>query len=123
MTDEGTETKERDKGKEETAREDTVRSFLRELYGREMAPTIAAAWVIALIYIALAVWSAVKFFGTDDAKLQILWATIFLASFMAIGLVKVFAVQMVHRQNLKRAIKKLEAQVTQLEARLDQKNR
>ena len=123
MTDEGTEPTGRERRTGKSAREDTLRSFLRELYSREMAPTIAAVWVIALIYIALAVWSAVKFFGTDDAKLQILWATIFLASFMAIGLVKVFAIQMVHRQNLKRAIKRLEAQVTQLEARLDQKNR
>jgi len=109
--------------KQEASREDTLRSFLRELYGRQMASTIAAAWIIALVYLALAVWSAVRFFGAADAKSQIMWATIFVASIVAIGLVKIFAIQMVHRQNIKRAIRRLEARVVQLEERLDQKNR
>ncbi len=107
----------------EAAPEDTLRSFLRELYGRKMASTIVAAWGIALIYVAVAVWSAVRFFGAADTRSQIMWAAIFLACFMAIGLIKVFAIMMVHRQSVRREIRRLEAKVAELAASPDQQKR
>jgi membrane protein YdbS with pleckstrin-like domain len=96
------------------AREDTIRSMLSEFYSRKMAATSAMIWVISVLFLAVAVYSAVMFFRTTETKYQILYAAIFLAAFNAMGLMKIFAWQILHKNSIKREIKRLELRLAQL---------
>jgi len=101
------------------SREDTIRSMLSELYSRKMAAVTAVMWVIGVLFLAAAVYSAVAFFGTPETKGQILYATVFICSFYAIGLIKIFAWQMLHRNSIKREIKRLERRIAELVSSLN----
>jgi hypothetical protein len=95
-------------------REGSIRSMVREFYSRRMAWTAAFIWVVALILVGLAVFSAVRFFGATETKSQILYATLFLTFFYWLGLMKVFAWQMVHRNSIAREIKRLEIRLAEM---------
>lgn len=103
-------------GNYDEEREDTIRSMLSEFYSRKMIATAAIMWVIGLVLLGAAVWSAVAFFGTPTTQYQIMYATIFLSCFLGLGLLKIFAWQMLHKNSLKREIKRLELQVAELAA-------
>ena len=105
------------------SREDTIRSMLSEFYSRKMAATAALVWVIGVLFLAAAVYSAVAFLGTAETKGQILYATVFICSFYAIGLMKAFAWQMLHRNNIKREIKRLELRIAELVSSLNKTTR
>jgi hypothetical protein len=95
------------------SREDTIRSMLSEFYSRKMAATSAFIWVIAMLFLAGAVYSGVRFFAVAETKDQILYATIFLACFYGMGLMKIFAWQVLHRNSIKREIKRLELRLAE----------
>jgi multisubunit Na+/H+ antiporter MnhG subunit len=96
------------------SREDTIRSMLSEFYSRKMAATAALVWAVGIPLLAVAVYCAVAFFRTDQTKSEILYATIFLTCFIFIGLLKVFAWQTIHRNSIKREIKRLELRIAEL---------
>ncbi len=62
---------------------------------------------------------AVKFFAADQTKSQIMYAAIFIVACQFAGRMKVFAWQMIHRNNIKREIKRLELSIATLVASLD----
>ena len=99
---------------EDDLKEDTLRSMLHDFYNRKMLPIIVLLWVDFLIFLALAVFSAVKFFETDRTKCQIMYAVIFLCCVQVFVLIKIFAWQMIHRNSIKREIKRLRADITEL---------
>jgi hypothetical protein len=101
------------------SREDTIRSMLSEFYSRKMAATAAFIWVIGVLFLAGAVYSAVVFFKTAEIRYQIMYATIFLSCFFGIGLMKIFAWQMLHRNSIKREIKRLELRIAELASALN----
>jgi hypothetical protein len=96
------------------SREDTIRSMLSEFYSRKMAATSAMIWVISVLFLAGAIYSAVSFFGTPETKYQIMYATIFIACFIGMGLMKIFAWQVLHKNSIKREIKRLELRIAEL---------
>jgi multisubunit Na+/H+ antiporter MnhG subunit len=105
------------------AREDTIRSMLREFYSRRMAATSAFIWGVSVLFLAVAVYSAVAFFGAAETKTQILYATIFIAAFQAMGLMKIFAWQVLHKNSIKREIKRLELRLAELAPSLSKTTR
>ena len=62
----------------------------------------------------LAIFSGIKFFDADQLKDQLMYAVIFICSIQFICLMKIFAWQMIHRNGIKREIKRLEMKITQL---------
>jgi hypothetical protein len=100
----------------DNSREDTLRSMLSEFYSRKMAAAAVLVWVIGVLFLAAAVYSAVAFFRTAETKYEILYATIFITCFNGMGLMKVFAWQMLHRNSIKREIKRLELRIDELMA-------
>jgi len=101
------------------SREGSIRSMMSEFYSRRMLWTAVFIWTVALILFIGAVLSAVKFFGAAETKGQILYATLFLTLFYWLGLMKIFAWQMVHRNSIAREIKRLEIRVAELRKLLD----
>ena len=96
------------------SKEEGLRSIVRDFYTRKLMSSVILAWVIATVFIGLAVYSAVQFFKTDQIQHQILYAALFLWGVHEFGVIRIFAWQMAHRHNLKREIKRLELRVVEL---------
>jgi hypothetical protein len=96
------------------SREDSIRSMIGDFYNRRMLSTAVLIWAVGLIFMAGAIYSAVRFFEAGETKAQILYATLFLCLFNLIGLLKIFAWQIIHRNGIRREIKRLELRVAEL---------
>ncbi len=94
--------------------EDSILWMLSEFYSPRMRAVAVFIWVIGLAFLILAIYSAVRFFRVTDTKHEVLFATIFICCFNGIGLMKVFAWQMIHRNSIKREIKRLELRLAEL---------
>ena len=117
MTDERIEKIIQDIGNYDEAKEDSLRSMLADFYNKRMLSSIIVLWVYGIAFTALCIFSAVRFFDTENVKDLIMYATIFLSSVVFISLVKTFAWQMIHRNSIKREIKRLEVRIAELAAR------
>ncbi len=85
-----------------------IRSIFFEFYNRQMMPVVVIVWVQAIVYIAIAVYSAVRFFDTEQTKDMIMYATIFLTMMVLLCLIKVLAFQFIQRHTFLRRIDALE---------------
>ncbi len=94
--------------------EDSILWMLSEFYSPRMRAMAALLWVIGLAFLILAVYSAVSFFRTTDTKQAILFATIFICCFNGLGLVKIFAWQIIHRNSIKREVRRLGQRMAEL---------
>ena len=65
--------------------------MVSDFYNRKMVSVAIFVWVFALIFIALAIFSGVKFFQSEQVKDLIMYAVIFLLSAHLIALMKIFA--------------------------------
>jgi|WetSurSiteA1Bulk_404760.scaffolds.fasta_scaffold17811_2 hypothetical protein len=84
------------------SREDTLRSMLSEFYGRKMTTTAILVWGFGVLFLAAAVYSAGAFFRTAETGHQIMFTTMFISSLFGVGLMKIFAWQMMLRNSIKR---------------------
>jgi len=79
-----------------------------------MLPTVVLVWGMGITFMAGAIVSAVMFFATEQVQYQIMWAVIFLTCIQWVGSMKIFAWQMIHRNGIKREIKRLELRIAEL---------
>ena len=96
------------------SKEEGLRSIARDLYSRRLMTSAIATWTVATVFIGLAVWSALRFFHTDQTRWQIMYAVLFLVGVHELGVIRIFAWQMVHRHSIKRDVKRLELGVAEL---------
>jgi hypothetical protein len=92
----------------------SLRSMLKDFYNRKMLSVIILTWVWFLIIFTVAIFSAVKYFQSEQPKDLIFYAAIFIIAIQFVVLMKIFAWQMIHRNSIKREIKKLELRITEL---------
>ena len=71
-------------------------------------------FLIAVVIIGLAVFSGIRYFRVEQVKYQIMYAAIFICCIQFIALIKVFAWQLMHRNSIKREIKRLELRIAEL---------
>ena len=86
----------------------------RDFYNRKMLSVIILVWTYGLVFIAGAIFSAVKFFDTEHTKFHIMYAAIFVCCIQFIVLLKIFSWQMIHRNSIKREIRRLELRIAEL---------
>jgi uncharacterized membrane protein YbjE (DUF340 family) len=96
------------------AKEDSLRSMLGDFYSRKMLSVVVLLWVWAIIFCAGAAYSVMRFFHTDQIRDQIMYAAIFICLVQFVGLMKVFAWQMMARNSVKRDVKRLELRIAEL---------
>lgn len=96
------------------SKEEGLRSIVRDFYSRKLMSSVILVWVMAIVFVGLAVFSAVHFFKTDQIQRQIMYAALFVVGLHEFGVIRIFAWQMAHRRNLKREIKRLELRVAEL---------
>ena len=102
-------------------KENTMCSMLKDFYNKKMLFWIILLWVYFLVFLALAVFSGIKFFKTDLTRYQIMYAAVFVCCIQFFALIKIFAWQMIHRNNIKREIKRLELRIAELTETLKNK--
>jgi hypothetical protein len=98
----------------EESRGNTLRGMIGDFYNRQNTSVVIVIWVFALICIALAVYCGIAFFRTADTRMQIMYATSFIVLMQFVNLCKVFAWQIIHRNGIKREIKRLELRIAEL---------
>ncbi len=70
--------------------------------------------IIIVAAMAAAVWLAILFFGTEEIRDMILYATLFNTCMLAIASVRLFLWQLLLRQGVMREIKRLELRLVEL---------
>lgn len=98
----------------EDAKENSIMSMASDFYSRRMLSIVVLVWVWGIIFFAGAVFSAIKFFKTVGVQSQIMYAAIFICCCQFLALMKIFAWQVIHRNSLKRELKRLELRIAQL---------
>ncbi len=101
------------------SREDSIRAMIGDFYSRRMLSVAVLVWVWAVVFFAGAGYSAMKFFKTDQTQEQIMYAALFICLVQFVGLMKVFAWQMMARNSIKREVKRLEIRIAELAKSLD----
>jgi hypothetical protein len=96
------------------SKEDTLRAMAGEFYSRRMLSITILVYVWGIIFIALAVYSAMQFFKADQSQGQIMYAALFIYGANSVGLMKIFGWQMIHRRSIKSDLKRLELRVAEL---------
>ena len=101
-------------GAYDDSREDTLRSMVSLFYSRKMLSTAVLVWAYFIIILVPAVYAGIQFFKTDQTKDQIMYAAIVVCCVQFIALIKVFAWQMIHRNSIKREIKRVEIRLAEI---------
>ena len=96
------------------SKEEGLRSIARDFYNRKLLSSVILVWIVGIVFVGLAVYSARQFFQTDQTKWQLVYAALFIVGVHEVSVIKIFAWQMAHRHNLKRDIKRLELRVVEL---------
>ncbi|MBN1509134.1 MAG: hypothetical protein JW955_19975 [Sedimentisphaerales bacterium] len=96
------------------SREDSIRAMIGEFYNRRMLSTAVVIWIAGLLLLGGSVYSAIRFFGVVETRDQIMYAAIFIVCAYMLGLMKIFAWQMIHRNSIKREIKRVELRIAEL---------
>lgn len=103
------------------SKEDTYLAYCRDFFDKKMRWVMITVFVWFFIFLVPIIISIIFFFMTDQAKYQIMYATIFLFCSLCIGFLKVLSWVMISRHNIKREIKRLELAVAQLTETLKNK--
>ena len=96
------------------SKEDTLRGMIGTFYSKKLRSTVLVVWGYALVFVVGIVYSVVRFFDSAEPKDQLMWATLFVTFWLGIALIKIFAWEMIHRQGIKREIKRLELRLAEL---------
>jgi hypothetical protein len=96
------------------SKEETLYSWLRDFYGKRMRWVMINVLVGYVILVVPIIYSAIAFFRSDQARSQILYATIFLFCNLWMGFISVFGWVMMQRPSISREIKRLELRVAEL---------
>lgn len=96
------------------SRENTLRGMIGDFYNRKNTSIVILIWVFVLICLGLAICCAAAFFKTDEIQLQLMYAVIFIVMMQWVGLIKIFAWFIIHRNSIKREIKRLELRIAEL---------
>ncbi len=107
----------------DASKEESLLAIAGEFYSRRMLSITILMWVWGLLFIALAVYGAMQFFRAGETRAQILYAVLFVVGFDGVGQTKMMFGQLVHRQSIKRDLKRLELRVAELSEMLKIGNR
>ena len=103
------------------SQEDTLLSMVGQLYSKEMLPSFIVHGAYSLPFIALAIFSGIKFFRAPEGTYQLMHLALFLIAVQFIIFSKVKYWQMMHKNNVSREIKRLELRIAELNETVNNK--
>ena len=95
-------------------RDDSLPAMIGEFYSRKMLTTAILVWANFLFFFGLGIACAVMFFLSGEVRYQVMWAALFVCCMQWSTLGKVYAWQAIHKNQVKREIKRLELRVVEL---------
>lgn len=96
------------------AKEEALLTMARDFYSRKMLSKSLVVWVWAAAFIALAVYSAMRFFKAGQTQAQIMYAVLFISGVLGLGLMKILAWLMLHQHGIRRDLKRMELRIAEL---------
>ena len=93
--------------------EEGFMSMLRDFYNRKTLAIAIFTWIWGIIFIVGAVYSGIEFCRFAGDK-RFIYGLVFIVCMHGISIMKIFAWQMIHRNNIKREIKRLELRIAEL---------
>ena len=96
------------------AQGEIFRQMLADTFKSQPRWMSVMAWTYILVFTGVMVIAAVRFFGADAVKGQILWATAFLASGMTVMMLKMWFWMIMNRNRIIREVKRLELRIAEL---------
>ena len=99
--------------------EPSVRLQLAETFRGKTGWMSAIGWVYLVVFGVLYVWTAVMFFLADDLDGRVFWGVVFLFCATATGMLKIWFMNLMNRNNVLRELKRLELAVTMLAERIE----
>lgn len=96
------------------SKEESLRGVVRDFYSKKMRFTAVMVYGWGVVFTALAVYSAMRFFAATQTQGQIMFAALFMLGAHLVGLTKVFAWGMLHESRIKRDLKRLELRVAEV---------
>jgi len=103
------------------SQEDTLLSMVGQLYSREMFHSFIVHGAYSLPFVALAIFSGVKFFRVSNIQYQVMYAALFVCAVQFIIFSKAKYWQMLHKNNISREIKRLEFRIAELNETVNNK--
>ncbi|HUT30695.1 MAG TPA: DUF6768 family protein [Sedimentisphaerales bacterium] len=100
--------------KYDDSREGSVLWMAKEFYSKKMASFAIMVWAFAIICLCGAIYTSIRFFGTEHTRWQVMYAALFICFVHGIGLMKIFSWQMISDNSIKREIKRLELRIAEL---------
>ena len=91
--------------------DDTPWGMMRIFFSRALLPMVLFVWLWAIVFIAGAVYCGVRFFRSDQTRLQIAFAAGFVCFVQGIWLIKILGWQLIHKRSLSLKIKRLAARI------------
>ncbi|MHC4104503.1 MAG: DUF6768 family protein [Planctomycetota bacterium] len=96
------------------SKEDTYLAMLKDFFSKKMRWFTINFYVFSIFFMAVAIISAIEFFGSNQTKDQIMYAAIFICCSLSVFLCKACAFVMIARHNIRREIKRLELRIAEL---------
>ena len=95
-------------------------SMLRDFYNRKTLSIAIFVWIWALVFLAGAIYCGVEFCRFAGDK-RFIYGLFFIVCIHGLSMMKIFAWQMIHRNNIKREIKRLELRIAELSQAVNNK--
>ena len=92
-------------------RDETLRAEVVQSFRGKQRWMVVLVGIQTLVFFLVTVWAAVQFFGADETRDQILFATLFLWSSLVVALMKTWYWSRLDRNALQRDIRRLELHV------------
>ncbi len=97
-------------------------SWVSDFYSRKMLSSVIVVWLSGMICIAVAVFSAIRFYRSEETRDLIFFATVFVCCIILMSTVKIFAFHLIQRNGFSREIRRLELRLADLTALLQAKH-
>ncbi len=94
----------------------SIGTMIKDFYNKKNSSIIIFVWIYSLALLYLAFFYGAKFLDTNETKSQIFYASLFLVMIQLMILIKIFAWQIIHRNNIKRQLAKIEEKIDKLSA-------
>jgi len=96
------------------SKEETVWSIIGQLYGKKMHSNLIIHAVYCFFFFASAILCSIKFFNVQQVQFQIMYAALFICCIQFVAHMKTVYWQTLHRNDIKREIKRLELRIVEL---------
>ena len=99
---------------QDSSEKEGLMSMLGDFYNRKTLSVAIFIWIWGIVFVIGAVYSGIKFFEAENPQNQLMYAALFVCFYLSVGLIKVFAWEIMHRNSIKREIKRLELRIAEL---------